>query len=305
MLAAASRQALSSVRRSLTDLAAESPASDGVGGVLRQAVSGLRRSFSDSGDAADLPGSAGLAGVSDGLFAVVRLLDRSGQLRRALGDPTTSRTAKEELLDQLLGSQLDTLAMRLLKEAVAQRWSSARDLVDALEVLAVQSAFLVAEADGSLDDVEDELFRFSRIVGRDPSLRAVLTDRGLDADRKTALLEGLLTDRARPETVRLVTSLVLAPRGRTLEDGLTEYSRLAAETRESSVAYVTSAIRLDDTQEQRLAAALARTLGRQVQLQVDVDPAVVGGLVVRVGDEVIDGSIRHHLRAARVALTHQ
>jgi F-type H+-transporting ATPase subunit delta len=273
MLAAASRGALRTVRTSLTDLAAE------------------------------LPEAAGLASVSEGLFGVVTLLDRSGQLRRALGDPTTPRRAKEALLDDLLGSQLDPLPMRILKELVGQRWSSARDLVDAVEVLAVQAAFLVAEADGSLDDVEDELFRFSRIVAQDSALRAVLTDRGLETDRKTALLTGLLSDRARPETLRLITSLVSEPRGRTLEDGLAEYARLAAEIRERSVARVTTAVRLTEVQEERLAAALGRTLGRQVQLQLDVDPAVIGGVVVRVGDEVIDGTTRHHLRAARVALT--
>lgn len=275
MLAAASRGALRTARSSLTDLAAE------------------------------LPDAAGIAGVSEGLFGVVGLLDRSGQLRRALGDPTTPLPAKESLLDSLLGHQLDPLAMRVLKVVVAQRWSSARDLVDAVEVLAVQAAFLVAEADGTLDDVEDELFRFSRIVARDSTLRAVLTDRGLDNERKSALLAGLLGDRARPETLRLVTSLVTAPRGRTLEDGLAEYARLAAEIRERSVARVTTAVRLTEDQEGRLADALARTLGRQVQLQVDVDPAVLGGVLVRVGDEVIDGSTRHHLRAARVALTRQ
>ena len=275
MLAAASRGALRAARTSLTELAAE------------------------------LPDAAGISSVSEGLFGVVRLLDRSGQLRRALGDPTTAREAKESLLDSLLGEQLEPLALRVLKGVVGQRWSSPRDLVDAVEVLAVQAAFLVAEADGSLDDVEDELFRFSRIVANGPALRAVLTDRGLDSERKTALLTGLLGDRTRPETLRLVSSLVLAPRGRTLEDGLAEYARLAAEIRERSVARVTSAIRLTDEQETRLASALARTLGREVQLQVDVDPAVLGGLVVRVGDEVIDGTTRHHLRAARVALTRQ
>lgn len=275
MLASASRGALRAARTSLTELAAE------------------------------LPEAAGISSVSESLFGVVRLLDRSGQLRRALGDPTTPAAAKESLLDTLLGSQLEPLAMRVLNGVVGQRWSSPRDLVDAVEVLAVQAAFLVAEADGSLDDCEDELFRFSRTIARDPALRAVLTDRGLADDRKTALLTGLLGERTLPETQRLIISLVLAPRGRTLEDGLAEYARLAAEIRERSVARVTSAIRLTDAQEERLAAALARALGREVQLQIDVDPAVVGGLVVRVGDEVIDGTTKHHLRAARVALTRQ
>jgi F-type H+-transporting ATPase subunit delta len=272
MLAAASREALSAARARLTELSA------------------------------GLPDAAGIGGDADGLFAVVRLLDGSGQLRRTLADPTTPARNKNELLDSLLGSQLDPLPMQVLKEAVAQRWSGARDLVDGIEVLAAQSRFLVAEADGSLDAVEDELFRFARIVARDPELRAVLTDRALDNERKRELLDGLLVEKVQPATLSIITQLVLSPRGRTLEDGLEEYAALAASIRSRSVATVTSAVALDDEQQERLGAALSRTLGRQVQVQVEVDPAVVGGLVVRVGDEVIDGSTLHRLREARRAL---
>ena len=272
MLAAASRGALAAERDRLTELAA------------------------------GLPDAAGINGVADGLFAVVRLLDTSGQLRRTLADPTTPARSKNDLLDSLLGSQLDPLPLQVLKDAVAQRWSGARDLVDGIEVLAAQARFLVAEADGSLDDVEDELFRFSRIVARDPELRAVLTDRGLDTDRKRELLGALLTDRVRPATLSIIEQLVLSPRGRTLESGLEEYAALAAGIRQRSVATVTSAVALDEATQDRLAAALTRTLGRAVQVQVEVDPKVVGGLVVRVGDEVIDGSTLHRLREARRAL---
>ena len=272
MLAAASRGALADARARLTDLAA------------------------------GLPDAAGIAGVADGLFAVVRLLDGAGQLRRALADPTTPVPAKDDLLDNLLGSQLDPLPMQVVKAAVAQRWSGARDLVDGLEVLAVQARFLVAEADGTLDEVEDELFRFARIVAHDPELRAVLTDRALDGDRKRALLEGLLADRVRPATLSIVLQLVLSPRGRTLETGLEDYAALAADIRSRSVATVTSAVPLGQEQQDRLAAALSRSLGRDVQVQVEVDSTVVGGLVVRVGDEVIDGSTLHRLREARRAL---
>ena len=272
MLAAASREALGAARSRLTDLAA------------------------------GLPDAAGIGGVADGLFAVVRLLDGSGQLRRTLADPTTPARNKEELLDSLLGSQLEPLPMQVLKEAVGQRWSGARDMVDGIEVLAVQARFLVAEADGSLDDVEDELFRFSRIVAHDPELRAVLTDRGLDADRKRELLDALLADKVRPATLSIVLQLVLSPRGRTLEDGLEEYAGLAADIRSRSVATVTSAVALDEATQERLASALTRSLGRPVQVQVEVDPKVLGGLLVRVGDEIIDGSTLHRLREARRAL---
>ena len=195
--------------------------------------------------------------------------------------------------------------MQVLQDAVAHRWSGSRDMVDGIEVLAVQARFLVAEADGTLDAVEDELFRFSRIVAHDAALRAVLTDRALEPERKTALLDGLLADKTQPATRSIISQLVLTPRGRTLEDGLAQYAALAADIRSRSVATVTSAVALDDAQQERLSAALAQSLGRSVQVQVEVDDTMLGGLVVRVGDEVIDGSTIHRLREARRALASQ
>lgn len=266
-------------------------------GASREALTTVRESLTAL--RSELPDAAGLGTVADGLLAVVRLLDRETSLRRTLGDPTVPVQAKEQLLDGLLGSQLDPLPMRLLKQAVGLRWSSPRDLVDAVEVLGVTAVFQVAEADGKLDDVEDELFRFARTLAREPQLRSVLTDRGLDPARKKALLDALLADRATDATRRIVDVLVATPRGRTLEDGLEEYARLASDVRSRTLATVTTAIALDDAQQQRLAASLTRQLGREVQLQVEVDPSVVGGVVVRIGDEVIDGSTRTRLAEAR------
>lgn len=264
-----SREALASVRGRLTALRAESP------------------------------DAAGISSVAEGLFSVVRLLDREGNLRRTLGDAALAPDAKQALVVGLLGSQLDALPLGLVKDVVAKRWSSARDQVDALEILAVTAVFLVAEADGTLDQVEDELFRFARTIAREPELRAVLTDRALDTERKQALINGLLDGKVQAATKRIVDALVITPRGRTLEDGLEDYAALAADVRSRTLATVTSAIALDDAQRQRLAASLSAQLGREVQLQVEIDPRVVGGLVVHVGDEIIDGSTRHRLAEAR------
>ena len=250
----------------------------------------------------EMPDAAGFDAIAEGLLSVVRLLDREGNLRRTLGDPALDAQAKEQLVDGLFGSQLDALPLGLVKELVALRWSSPRDLVDAVEVLAVTAVFFVADSAGDLDAVEDELFRFARTVAHEPELRAVLTDRGLDNDRKTALLDGLLDGKARPATKRIAQALVLTPRGRTLEDGLEEYAALAADVRSRTLATVTTAVALDDAQRERLAASLSAQLGREVALQVEVDPDVVGGVVVRLGDEVIDGSTRHRLASARQAL---
>ena len=248
---------------------------------------------------AGLPDAAGFSGIAEGVLSVVRLLDREGNLRRTLGDPSLPAAAKADLVDGLLGDQLDALPLGLLKDVVAQRWSSARDLVDAVEVLGVTAIFLVAEADGSLDQVEDELFRFARTIAREPALRAVLTDRALETDRKQALLNGLLDGKVQDATKRIAEALVITPRGRTLENGLEDYAALAADVRSRTLATVTTAVPLDEGQRERLAASLSAQLGHQVQLQIEVDPQVIGGVVVHIGDEVIDGSTRHRLAQAR------
>ena len=262
-------------------------------GASRDALAAVRSQLTELRGASDL-GTAG-----EGLLAVVRLLDRETSLRRSLADPTTSAEAKGALLDALLGSQLDGTALQLVKAAAAQRWSRARDLVDAIEELGVTALFLVAEADGSLDAVEEELFRFERTLASSPELRAVLTDRGLDPERKTALLDGLLEGKAQGTARRAISQAVLDPRGRTLEDALVAFAGLAAAVRSRTRATVTSAVPLDDDQRARLAASLSAQLGAAVQLQVEVDPQVVGGVLVKVGDEVIDGSTGHRLAEAR------
>ena len=266
-------------------------------GASREALVVARQNLTDL--SASLPDAAGIASVADGLFSVVRLLDRETSLRRTLGDPMTPVGAKTALLEALLGQQLPPLALQVLMGVVALRWSGSRDLVDAIEVLAAQAVFLVADAEGALDDIEDELFRFARIVARDPALRPALTDRTLPEDNKRALLVGLLADKVRPATVRIVEQLVLSPRGRTLEASLEDYAGYAADARSRTLAQVTSAVALTEEQQARLTASLTRTFGRTVQLQLEVDPAVVGGLVVQVGDEIIDGSIVHRLADAQ------
>ena len=269
-------------------------------GASRESLVTVREALTRLADGTD---AAALGQLSQDLYAVVRLLDREGTLRRTLGDPTVQPDAKEHLLRGLLGTQVAGDALGVLVQAAGLRWSAPRDLVDSLEELAATAAFLRAEKDGELDRVTDELFRVERTVSGSPELRATLTDRGLDADRKKALLDGLLEGKAADVTRHVVEALVLAPRGRTIEDGLEHYARLAAGVRARTIATVTTAVPLDDAQRSRLAASLTSQLGRQVQLQVEVDPKVVGGVLVRVGDEVIDGSTRHRLAQAARAVS--
>ncbi len=248
---------------------------------------------------ASVPSGVGPSEVSEGLYAVAGLLDREPSLRRAFTDPASSPPARRSLAQSLLGSQLGALPLQAFTELVASPWHSAADLRQAVETVAANAALRAAEADGVLDDVEDELFRFARLLEREPALRAALTDPGLPDANKSGLLRSLLGDRAQPATLRLVEIVVTRPRGRSVEAAIEELSRLAAARRQRLVAHVRVARPLDAAQSTRLAAALARTYGREVALQVDVDPALIGGVEVRVGDSVLDGTVSRRLQRAR------
>lgn len=245
------------------------------------------------------PGGSGSEQTSEGLYAVGGLLDREPSLRRAFTDPASSPTGRRGLAETLLGGKLAAQPLQVFADLVASAWHSPSDLREAVETLAAQAALVAAEGDGVLDDVEDELFRFARLLEREPELRAALTDPGLPDERKSGLIGALLGDRAQPATVRLVEVAVTRPRGRSLETVLEELSRLAAARRQRLVAQVRVAAPLDEPQVGRLAAALSRIYGRQVQLQVDVDPDVLGGVQVRVGDEVLDGTVARRLDDVR------
>ncbi|MEU8587886.1 F0F1 ATP synthase subunit delta [Streptomyces sp. NPDC048664] len=242
--------------------------------------------------------SVNAAQLADELAAVTALLDREASLRRVLTDPAQSGEAKAALVQRLLGTQVGGQTVDLVAGSVRSRWSRSRDLVDALEELANLADLTAAQKANALDDVEDELFRFARIVASDTGLRAALTDRAAGASAKAELLHRLLGTRANATTERLVTRLVTAPRGRSLEAGLESLSKLAAARRDRMVAVVTSAVPLSDGQKRRLGAALAKLYGRQMHLNLDVDPEVVGGMRVQVGDEVINGSVADRLEDA-------
>ncbi|TLS40203.1 F0F1 ATP synthase subunit delta [Streptomyces montanus] len=263
-------------------------------GASREATAAARERLDALTDSTSVDAVA----LADELAAVTALLDREVSLRRVLTDPAQAGEAKAELVGRLLGSQVSGPTADLVAGMVRSRWSQPRDLVDALEELANRADLTAAQKAGVLDEAEDELFRFARIVSSNTELRAALTNRAADAAAKTELVRSLLGGRAKAPTVRLVTRLVTAPRGRSLEAGLESLSKLAADRRDRMVAVVTSAVPLSDPQKRRLGAALAKLYGRQMHLNLDVDPEVLGGIRVQVGDEVINGSLADRLEDA-------
>ncbi len=162
--------------------------------------------------------------------------------------------------------------------------------------------FEVARAEGSLDRVEEELFRVARTIEGSDELRSTLTDQAVPVERRQGIVEDLLGGRASPVTTALVSFVVGVGRSKDLPAIIDRLVERAAEERSQAVAEVRSAIPLDDDQKSRLATALGKATGKTVSVKVVVDPSILGGIVAQVGDTVIDGSIRSRLNQLREAL---
>ena len=237
--------------------------------------------------------------VGDQLFAVVNLLDGEPGLRRGLSDPSRERAARTGLAQALLSGKISDTALDLVTELVAARWSEPSDLADAAEELAVVAVAEAADKEGQLDELEDELFRFSRIVQGNPGLRSALSNQFVPAEARAGLVGELVEGKVSAPALRLITQAAAHPRGRSLDTALEDYANLAAELRERLVAEVHVAVPLTSEQRGRLAAALVAAYGHDVYLNVVVDPELIGGVTVRVGDELINGSVASRLAELR------
>jgi F-type H+-transporting ATPase subunit delta len=242
--------------------------------------------------------------LSVDLFAVAELLVQELLLRRTLADASTPQAAKAALLQSLLGERVGATSLAFLVELVGSRWSRPSDLVEAVETLAALAAFEQALAEGTLDDVEDALFRFGRLIEREPALRDALGDAYQPAERKAALLRQLLEGKVGPVALRVVSAAaVVSVRRRTVAEALDRFAQLAAELRERLNARVTMAVEPSPEQLDRMAQTLSRIYGKPLGLRVEVDPEILGGAVIRIGDDVLDASVVRRLDIARRGLT--
>jgi F-type H+-transporting ATPase subunit delta len=244
-----------------------------------------------------------LAHVGQDLLAVADLLNVQRYLRLTLADTSTRAQSRADIATELFGPSLSQAGLTTLQQVVAARWSHERDLVDALDLLGAEAALLAADRDGELDRVSEELFHFTSALAASEPLQLALTDPAVAADRKAAIVTDLVGATASPVTTSLLSHSVGNLRGQAPVDAITSLSALAADVRGQVVADVRTPVALSSEQRTRLARALARITGTEVRLNVEIAPDVIGGIVVRIGDQVIDGTVATRLEQARRAVS--
>ncbi|GAA1709503.1 F0F1 ATP synthase subunit delta [Isoptericola hypogeus] len=237
--------------------------------------------------------------LGEQLFAVVGALDSSGALRRSLADPSRGAEDKAALAARILAGGFDERVVDLVSGVARSRWSSDADLVDSLERLGVDAVLASAESRGVLETVEDELFRLTRALVGQREARQALSDVSSAPERRAELVDALVAGKVDAVTQALARRATTVPRGRRFVATLTWYGEIAAERRKRLVAAVTSGSVLTEAQEDRLGALLERAYGRPVQLNVTVDPTVIGGLRIQVGADVVDSTVLSRLADAR------
>jgi F-type H+-transporting ATPase subunit delta len=259
-----------------------------------------RASYAELRDQLDaaVPDASVAARLGDELFAVVRLLDSEHGLRRALADPTKAPREKAAVARRLLHGKVSERTEDLVAGAAAARWASPGDLADGVEQLAIEALTLAAQFGDRLDDLEDDLFRFGRLISGQPGLREVLIGPA-SVDGKGALLANLLTGKVSSPSLSLMTQVLTHPRGRSPQAVLDLCAQIAARRREQLIAVVRVPSDLTAAQRRRLIASLAAAYGRGIHLNVVLDPAVIGGMSVQIGDELIDGTAASRLAAVR------
>ena len=270
-----------------------------LGGASRQSLIAARKSLDEL-----LKGlsSADASALSAHLFTVVTTLDSSTPLRRALTDNSRDANSKAELAKDLFGKSTSDLAIKLLINLTALRWSSPSNLGDVIEQLAVEAEASVANQNNELDRLEEEIFQFSRIVASDLELRQILNSAKYSGEGKRVLVAKLLASKVSPSTSRLLASLVSGMRGRSIERTIAFYASAAAARKMRVIAHVKSAVELSQGQKDKLASSLSGKIGQPVRLNVELDPKVLGGLSIRFADELIDATIVNRLADAGRAL---
>src|SRR6201997_2513686 len=247
----------------------------------------------------------GLSTLSSELVSVAKMLDRDLVVTRYLTVPAEDAAPRVRLIEQLVSGKVGDATLDVLQAAVSERWSANSDLVDAIEHVSRQALLEVAEREDRVDEVEDQLFRFSRILDAQPRLGILLGDYAAPAEGRVGLLRKVLDSASggvNPIARALLTQTVELLRGEPAEEAIQFLVEVAVARRGEVVAEVSAAAELSDAQRTRLAEVLSRIYGHPVTVHLQIDPELLGGLLISVGDEVVDGTLSSRLGAAKAQL---
>ncbi|AQT79218.1 F0F1 ATP synthase subunit B/delta [Mycolicibacterium litorale] len=245
-----------------------------------------------------------LSTLSDELASVAGLLIREPILARHLAEASGETEAKKRLVNQLLSGKVGENTVTVLDTAAAVRWSLTSDLIDAIEHVAQLALLVRAERENQADEVEEQLFRFTRILDQQPRLTSLLGDYTAPVEGRIELLRTVLGDGsgANATASALLAQTIGLLRGERADEAVLSLAQLAVARRGEIVAQVSAAAELSDSQRTRLTEVLSRIYNHPVSVQLNVDPSLLGGLSVAVGDEVIDGTLSSRLAAAETKL---
>lgn len=252
-----------------------------------------------------LAGDAALANSANTgleLFEVAQVLDGNRELRVALNNAAASAQVRQDLVKALFGSKVSPATMAVLEAVVSSQWSSARDVVSGLVDLGRRALLRGAQAEGKLAQVEDELFRLARILDREGELTQLLSDRTADNARKRGLLANVLYGKVTMFTEALALQSIARPERNPIDD-IAALAESAAQLQGRTIAHVLTAGALNEGQQAVLAEKLGKIYGREMSIHSEVDTSLLGGMTIRVGDEVIDGSTAGKIARMRAALT--
>ncbi|HEY1838973.1 MAG TPA: F0F1 ATP synthase subunit B/delta [Mycobacterium sp.] len=268
----------------------------------RQALTNLLDRFGVI--AKDLDDTA-LTTLADDLASVAQLLTHEVVVTRYLVTRAEDSTPRIRLIERLLSSKVEDPALEVLRSAVSERWSDSDDLIVALQHVARQAFLVRAERAGQIDEVADQLFWFSRILDEEPHLATLLGDTTAPVEGRVTLLRNVLGRAGKnvnPVTAALLTQTVELLQGEPAEDAILRLAGVAVARHGEVVAQVSAAAELSDPQRTRLTEVLTRVYGNPVTVQMHVDPDLLGGLAISVGDEVIDGTLSARLARAQTQL---
>jgi F-type H+-transporting ATPase subunit delta len=270
-----------------------------LGGSSRASVLTLRKSLADL---VSKQSATDAAQFSSDLFTVLTVLSSSVGLRRALTDNSRDAESKAELISNLIGKNITDSAKTLFSQAASLRWSNPAEIADAIENLAVESASAAADKSGELEKLENQLFDFARVLIANPDFRQALNTASDTDANKVALLDSVVNGKYSLHTINLLKRVVVLRRGRSIDATLATYSHYVSNSRNRLVAHVKTAIALTDSQTSSLIAALTKQMGREVHVNIEIDPKVLGGISIRYADDVIDGTVVNRLAEASRAL---